>query len=47
MSEMSEERFLFEAVDESRIAEEGLSRWWKSVVEDEIVNTSAEAMLAA
>ena len=46
-SGMSEERFLFEALDESRITEEGLSSWSKSAVEDEEVTTSAEVIVTA
>ena len=47
LSGMSEERFLLEDDEDSRIAEEGLSRWRKSEDDEEKVRTSAEAMLTA
>ncbi len=47
MSGLSEEYFLFEDVDDSRIAGEERSRWRTSVVEGEGVRMSAEAMLPA
>jgi hypothetical protein len=46
-SGMSEERFLFEALDGSRTREGGLSSWSKSVVEDEEVTTSAVVIVTA